>query len=1017
MGVDIQSYRARVGNFNNIIARLSFHHLNIHELISLSLNCGLHLWILFLILLSGDVHPNPGPTVDLVKGFLLNTRSIKTINSTRNKLIEFQTLVELKKPMIICLTETWLNPSISNQEILSDETYNIYRKDRTSRGGGVLTAVHNSIKSKVREDLMPKDNLHNEILIIEIKFPKLPKTALINMYRPPNDNSESCVNNLNVSLNNARKAGFQNICLLGDFNLPNLNTQTGIPNDNRFNCEAFQNIFNDFGLKHLIHNPTHTNGNTLDLILTTFPDKFKKIYIETDSFDSDHYIINFSLNIKHQLPKSEPRFVFNYKRADWEGLKAGILNSDLSNIIDSGDDIDQICTSWTDTLTRLIKQYIPIIKIKKNNTPPWIDGDILKFSKKKEAARRKALRLDTAAAWTKFKKLRNKLKSLINKKYSAYINEVSNDASNNPKRFWGLVKNKSKSRHIPETISYKGINETNAKNKANLFNTFFFDNFTTEDIGDELPAVDSFLNPNLNQIVVSVAEVRLALESLDPSKATGPDEISCRILKECAAQLAPSLTKLFNKSLSLGKVPELWKYANVVPVFKKGDKSAADNYRPISLLCITSKILERCIYNRIFPQIKSLLNIVQHGFLKGKSTTTQLLLVLVDLINNIGNGLQTDIIYLDFSKAFDSVSHKLLIHKLKMFGFNGPLLNWFSSYLLGRTQRVVLEGTSSDCLPVHSGVPQGSILGPLLFLLFVNDMPEALSENTKVALFADDAKIYHKIENRADSLVLQQDLNNLIKWSKCWRLNFNPKKCKYMTIHNANPTLIFNYNMNGIQLEHVQTMNDLGLIINSSLTWDNHINSKISKANSLMGLVKRTLGYSCPTKPKLLLYNALVKSTLMYGSVIWTYGSKKNLKRIESIQRAATKYITNDYQSDYKTRLKKAGMIPFSYSKEIADICFLYKCIHHFYDLDVRLFLNFYDRSRSRTRLGDRAFTLVPSPTPPIHCKDFFTRRIIKTWNGLPSNIISILPTNNLIFTFKRLLKKFYSEARECISN
>ncbi len=311
---------------------------------------------------------------------------------------------------------------------------------------------------------------------------------------------------------------------------------------------------------------------------------------------------------------------------------------------------------------------------------------------------------------------------------------------------------------------------------------------------------------------------------------------------------------------------------------------------------------------------------------------------------------------------------------------------------------------------MHSGVPQGSILGPLLFLLFVNDMPDVLSDTTKISLFADDAKIYHKIANLTDSLILQYDLNNLIRWTHIWKLKFNPLKCKIMSINNTNPILIYNYNMNNINLDRVNTFNDLGITINTNLTWGDHISNKISKANSLMGLIKRTLGYRCPMKPKLILYNSLVKSTLSYGSVIWAYGSKANLKRVESVQRLATKYITNDYVSDYKTRLRKADMIPFSYTKEIADICFLYKCFHHLYDLDIGQVLNFYDRSQSRTRQGDRPLTLVPNVRQPLHCKDFFTRRIIKTWNGLPSNIISIIPTNDLIYTFKHMLRDYYSE-------
>ncbi len=977
---------------------------------SACLSCGLPIWLIFLILLSGDVHVNPGPTNNnIINGFLLNTRSLKSVNSKRNKLAQFHSAVALKQSKIICLTETWLTPNISNLEILPDSEFNIFRKDRIhTRGGGVLIAIHNSIKSKCREDLTSNNPNHNEIIVVQLKFPKFKKIALINMYRPPNDLDPVCVNNLSICLNKIRSAGFTNICLMGDLNLPNLDTNTGLPSNNNNNSELFYDVFQEFGLTHKLHAPTHKNGNTLDFILTTFPDKFKKVYTEDSSIDSDHLMINFTLNIEHKLPNAPPRYVLNYNKANWIELKSAILNSNLITTISECADLNTCCSFWTDTITNLINKHIPKIKIKNSNTPPWIDGEVLNLSNHKETARRRANLVNTEQSWSKYKRLRNKLKSLTKSKYLNYINIISASLTNNSKRFWGVIKNKTKSRFIPNTIFYNNQQGTSSVDKANIFNTFFFNNFTPRESGSTLPVINVLQNPDLSEITLTVAEVRLALESIDISKATGPDQLSGKVLKECAAQLAPSLTLLFNKSLQLGIVPDLWKSANVAPVHKKNEKSNAENYRPISLLCLPSKILERCIFNRIYNKIKHLITNLQHGFLRGRSTTTQLLTVLQNIISNLDSNFQTDIIYLDFSKAFDSVSHKLLILKLKSFGFCGSLLHWFDDYLTSRTQRVVVEGSCSDWLPVHSGVPQGSILGPLLFLFFINDMADAVSPDSTLALFADDSKVFRRVRSVHDSVQLQADLDSLLAWSKKWKLNFNVNKCKIISINNTNPLLLHNYTLSNTPLERVNTINDLGLLINSNLTWENHLDSKISKADQMIGLIKRTVGYRCPLKTKLTLYNTLVKTSLSYGSVIWAYGTKKHLKSVEAVQRRATKYITNDYNSEYKSRLTKCNLLPISYLKEVNDICFLYKCLHNFYNIDIRHILSFYDATTSRTRLGQRPYTLIPSRRAPKKAKDFFNRRIVKTWNALPADLVGIIPTNNSILPFKNKVKQFY---------
>ena len=254
------------------------------------------------------------------------------------------------------------------------------------------------------------------------------------------------------------------------------------------------------------------------------------------------------------------------------------------------------------------------------------------------------------------------------------------------------------------------------------------------------------------------------LEALDTSKAIGPDGIPTRILKDFARELAPSVTYLFNKSLLTGTVPAEWKLANIIPVFKKGDKSAPNNYRPISLLPVISKVLERCVYNKLILVLRDKITPKQFGFLAKRSTDAQLMSSFSDITNTIDAKQQVDMVFFDISKAFDSVPHRHLFLKLQTFGINGVLLKWFRNYLANRQQRVTLEGANSDWLPVGSGVPQGSILGPLQFIMYNNDLPNVISHGTEIAIFADDTKIYRTINTIRDCIILQNDINKIHQW-------------------------------------------------------------------------------------------------------------------------------------------------------------------------------------------------------------------------------------------------------------
>ena len=387
----------------------------------------------------------------------------------------------------------------------------------------------------------------------------------------------------------------------------------------------------------------------------------------------------------------------------------------------------------------------------------------------------------------------------------------------------------------------------------------------------------------------------------------------------------------FNLSMRLSQVPNMWKCAYVSPIHKKGDRDKVNNYRPVSLLSIVSKIMERCIYNHIYSFISKDISEKQHGFFSVRSCNTQLLEVYHKIGDFLDKGFQTDVIYLDFSKAFDSVPHSLPIHKLKTFGFIGDLLSWLKSYLTGRKQQVVIEGAKSSWLSVTSGVPQGSILSPLLFLLYINDMPDVVSF-CSISLFADDAKCFFKIRSLNDCVLLQQDIESLLMWSYIWGMDFNIDRCNVLSTRNNLP-FIFEYTILDKPLQRVQHMRDLGVLINTNLTWGTHCRGLINKCNRTMDMIKRAVGFNAPVDVTTSLYRTLVRSNLEHCSSVWSPSTVSDTKAIESIQRAATRYILNYPEIKYDQRCTMLNLHPLSYRREITDLLYVFKCNKGYYDV------------------------------------------------------------------------------------
>ena len=394
-------------------------------------------------------------------------------------------------------------------------------------------------------------------------------------------------------------------------------------------------------------------------------------------------------------------------------------------------------------------------------------------------------------------------------------------------------------------------------------------------------------------IIITVEEVRSVLQTLKLGKSSGPDNINNRILKEIAYPISKPLCDLFNYSLSRGIFPDVWKQANVSPLYKKDDPSLVCNYRPISLLSSIGKVIEKIVHKHMFNYFNdnSIITCLQSGFVPGDSTVNQLVDIYNTFCKALDNGLEVRAVFCDISKAFDRVWHKGLIYKLKRAGINGLLLDWLSDYLTNRKQRVVIPGGTSDWQFIRAGVPQGSILGPLLFLLYINDIVADIQ--SCVRLFADDTSLYIIVDNPISAAeMINTDLETIHRWAEKWLVKFNPSKSESLLVsrknnRNMHPPLI----MNAVTINEVQHHKHLGVILSNDGSWHEHINLITSKAWKKI-YVMRKLKFMLDRDSLNKIYISFVRPTLEYANIVWDNCTQYETNAIERIQIEAARIVT-----------------------------------------------------------------------------------------------------------------------------
>lgn len=804
---------------------------------------------------------------------------------------------------VLLLSETWLRPDIENAEFASE--YTVFRCDRSeltsefSRGGGVLIAVSNRFKcesvpltnSERLEQIAVRIKLKDRFLYVVVIY--LPPRSSLELY---NTHARSVLQTIDLLSDN------DILLTVGDYNLSELNWHFDVDINGYVPTNA--STEHDFALVEdlfsaglqQINSCVNANGRLLDLAFANLPENLDLLEpsVPLLPVDSHHPPFIVLLDVRcHTLttPSDSGRNCnFDFRNCNFENLDNVLSTIEWDLLL--GSTVDELLSNFYFKLHEVFQEHVPRKRPASNSvfTKPWWSPDLRNLRNILRKLRNRYFKSKSELDKIQLREMENTYKNLLESTYENYMSMVQANVKNNPSLFWNFVKRQRSANRIPTNVRYAGSTAVTNSDAAELFAEFFESVFTKV---SPVPRADRFQDVpsydiSIPELQFSVEDVLIALKELDVNKGPGADNLPPLLLKKCASTLVYPITAIFNKSLLERKFPTAWKTAIIVPIHKSGSQNVVENYRGVSILCCLSKVFEKLIHKMMYHAASSIISEFQHGFVKNRSTTSNLMCYVTAVSRAMESHQQVDAIYVDFAKAFDTVPHMTIIDKMEHLGFPIWLTTWLFSYLTNREAYVTVNAAHSRPLEISSGVPQGSVLGPLIFIIFVNDLILKLS-SLKLA-FADDLKMYRIISSALDCVILQNDIDTLIVWCGDNGMRINSSKCKAISFSRSPAPRMHHYAIGAIELERVSEICDLGVTIDSKLRFNKHISIITAKAWSTLGFIRRHAADFTDIHALKTLFCALVRSILEYAAPVWSpYHLTQNIQ-MERVQKCFVRF-------------------------------------------------------------------------------------------------------------------------------
>lgn len=752
---------------------------------------------------------------------------------------------------------------------------------------------------------------------------------ICNIYRPPDNNDfwDSLNDNIEYVKNESKD---NNIIILGD-----LNSDFTTVNGKKLLNFCISNNF----LHHINESTriTDSTSSCLDQIISNIPNFVSKVFVDAPVSTNDHSTVGVKLKFNLVHDRAYNRTMWQYNQADRKGFINAINNSNWNEcFIDN--DVDATCNAWNEKFMNIASQYIPHKKVLiRPNDRPWFTSELRKMRRKVIRLYDKAKTKQNDYHWSNYKNFNKEYHLSLDQAESKYYERlnISLRSEKNTRGWWSTIKSiigRGNDESYPPIYNPQADNYAyESKDKASLFNNFFLSHSNIDTTNAKLPNDNHSPCELLTSLIVQECEVEDLLNSLDCSKSTGCDNISPKLLKLAGNSIVSPLTSLFNFCIENNQVPHIWKQAHVIPLHKKGDRDTLNNYRPVSILPIVSKIFERILFKHIYNFFRdnNILTKHQSGFQPQDSTVNQLSYLYHTFCEALDHKKDIQIIFCDISKAFDRVWHEGLLYKLKRAGIQGDLLLLLTDYLKGRQQRVLVRGQTSQWGDITAGVPQGSVLGPLLFLVYINDIVDNIT--CKVKLFADDTILYVTLDNLEESAaILNANLKVIQEWADQWLVTFNPNKTKLLNVSNRKNVNFDNHPImfDDVKCEPVKQQKHLGVIFDDKLKWTFHVDD-IVKSVAKMGDVLLKLKSLLDRKTLEIIYMSFIRPKLEYASIIWDDCTEMDKIRLENTQLKFARIVSGAKRgTSHKAIYDELGWVTLADRRKASKTKFIFNVVN-----------------------------------------------------------------------------------------